>query len=169
MLDALAIVRSRRPKATLTIVGDGSYRDSLVVRTRKLGLQDAVVFVGSKDIAAISALLMRSVALVLPSRQEPWGLVVNESLSYGCPVVVSSVCGCVPELVIEGVTGFTFEAGNVAALALALMDVVELSADRQSVASRCLSLMSKYTPQAAAARILEGCDHILQFAGAEQA
>ena len=63
----------------------------------------------------IGRLFERGAALVLPSHSEPWGLVVNESLSYGCPVVVSDICGCVPDLVLDGVTGYSFPVGDVPA------------------------------------------------------
>jgi glycosyltransferase involved in cell wall biosynthesis len=60
-------------------------------------------------------------ALVLPSLSEPWGLVVNESLAAGTPVIVSQRCGCVPELVREPAAGFAFDPSDAAALAR-LMD-----------------------------------------------
>ena len=82
----------------------------------------------------IGELFMPSAALVLPSHSEPWGLVVNESLSYGCPVVVSNVCGCVPDLVIDGVTGYSFPVGNIEALSKAMLLTAEMSADRVAVA-----------------------------------
>jgi glycosyltransferase involved in cell wall biosynthesis len=45
---------------------------------------------------------------ILPSKSETWGLSVNEAMACGLPVVVSTSCGCQPELVIEGVTGYSF-------------------------------------------------------------
>ena len=49
---------------------------------------------------------------VLPSMSETWGLSVNEAMASGRPAIVSMQCGCAPELIIEGTTGFQFEAGN---------------------------------------------------------
>jgi glycosyltransferase involved in cell wall biosynthesis len=99
--------------------------------------------------------------LVLPSHSEPWGLVVNESLSYGCPVVVSNVCGCVPDLVIDGVTGYSFEVGNVGALAAAMLLTADMSADRVGVANRCLEVIAGFTPERAASQILDGCTRMI--------
>jgi glycosyltransferase involved in cell wall biosynthesis len=89
-------------------------------------------------------------------------LVVNEALSYGCPVVVSNVCGCVPELVVDGVTGYVFPAGDVAALCAAMLSVAHLSEDRLSVADQCLHLIGQYTPKRAADEILAGCVRVLE-------
>jgi glycosyltransferase involved in cell wall biosynthesis len=104
---------------------------------------------------------MSSTALVLPSHSEPWGLVVNESLSYGCPVVVSHVCGCVPELVLKDITGYSYPVGDVPALAQAMLDVTRLSRDRVAVAQKCIDLIAGFSPDVAASQILEGCARIL--------
>jgi glycosyltransferase involved in cell wall biosynthesis len=93
----------------------------------ELGLDEVVTLLGTRDISEFAPLFVRSVALVLPSYSEPWGYVVNESLSYGCPVVVSDRCGCVPELVVDGVTGFAFTAGNIEALSAAMLAATRLS------------------------------------------
>src|SRR5204863_8413601 len=50
-------------------------------------------------------------AFVNPSKVEQWGLVVNEAMASGLPVMVSNRCGCVPELVREGINGYTFDPG----------------------------------------------------------
>ncbi len=47
---------------------------------------------------------------VLPSKSETWGLGVNEAMACGLPAIVSTACGCAPELIISNETGFTFEA-----------------------------------------------------------
>ena len=49
---------------------------------------------------------------VLPSKHETWGLSVNEAMASGRPVIASNRCGCVPELILEGTTGFVFSAGS---------------------------------------------------------
>ncbi len=63
---------------------------------------------------------------VHPSSLEQWGLVVNEAMAAGLPVLVSNACGCAPDLVAEGSNGFTFDPGDPPALA-SLM--ISLSAD----------------------------------------
>ncbi len=161
LLQALRLVRASMPGACLDLVGAGPLEAVLRARILELGLADAVTLHGARPLADLVPLLYRSVAMVVPSHREPWGLVINESLSYGCPVVVSDRCGCVPELIIEGVTGYSFPCANIERLSAAMLAVVQLSADRPATARRCLELMASFTPERAAAQILAGCRQII--------
>ncbi|MGB6307483.1 MAG: glycosyltransferase [Steroidobacteraceae bacterium] len=157
LLEAFRGVRAQLPDARLDIVGSGPLELELKEHSKRLGVEFAVDFLGTKTPDDIGRLLMRSTALVLPSHREPWGLVVNEALSFGCPVVVSNICGCVPELVRDGVTGYSYPFGDIQALRAALMGAVELSKNRPMVAAQCLDLIGQYTPERAASEILDGC------------
>ncbi|HTH31331.1 MAG TPA: glycosyltransferase family 4 protein [Lacibacter sp.] len=53
---------------------------------------------------------------VLPSKSETWGLAVNEAMACRRPAIVSDACGCAPELIVEGETGFVFRSGDEADL-----------------------------------------------------
>jgi glycosyltransferase involved in cell wall biosynthesis len=167
LLDAFRRVRQQMPEARLDFAGSGVLANELKQRARELGLESAVAFLGTKSPEDIGSLLLGSDAMVLPSHTEPWGLVVNEALSYGCPVVVSNICGCVPELVLDGVTGYSFPVGDVPALCEAMLSVARLSKDRASVARQCIQLIEQYTPERAADEILSGCVHVLQTEGGD--
>jgi glycosyltransferase involved in cell wall biosynthesis len=162
LFEAFRTVHGHLPDAKLDIVGSGTLSESLKRRASRLGLDQSISFLGTKSLEDISVLLLNATALVLPSHSEPWGLVINESLSYGCPVVVSSACGCVPDLALDGVTGYSFEVGNVAQLARAMEEVAKWSPDRPRIARTCLEVISNYTPERAATQILDGC---LRIAG----
>ena len=62
---------------------------------------------------------------MLPSEYEPWGLAVNEAMCAGLPIVVSREVGCVPDLVRDGVNGYTPAAGDIAGLSHALRRLIE--------------------------------------------
>ncbi len=162
LLRAFRSVRERLGDARLDLVGAGPLKGKLQACIAELGLENAVTLLGSRNLDDMVPLFIDSVALVLPSHSEPWGLVVNESLSYGCPVVVSELCGCVPELVIDGVTGYSFDAGDVEGLANAMLSVTQMSANRLVVAKQCLDTISAFTPEHAASQILDGCIRILE-------
>jgi glycosyltransferase involved in cell wall biosynthesis len=164
LLNAFAELRRQRTDVRLDLVGSGPLRAQLLERVKQLGLEECVFCLGAKSIAEISPLFYASTALILPSHSEPWGLVVNEALSFGCPVVVSDICGCVPALVVEGVTGYSFRKADVAGLTRAMNAVITLAADRVAAAERCLDRISAFTPQRVAAQILDGCEQIVDGA-----
>lgn len=129
--------------------------------TRRLNLSESVCFSGSKSGADLFQEYSLATCFVLPSRSEPWGLVVNEALSYGCPVIVSERCGCVPELVIEGKTGFVHKVDDVTDLAAKMLAMPEHFPDISQSAQTCIELMKNYSPDAAAKQILDGIKAIL--------
>lgn len=156
-LHAFAQVIKSLHNARLVLVGSGPSKDSLQELTKQLGLTNSVEFTGSKDVDALREEYLRASCFVLPSTSEPWGLVVNEALSYGCPVVVSHRCGCVPELVVDGVSGYVFTAGDVGDLAEKMLTAAREFSDPRVTADKCLSVILVYSPEAAARQILDGC------------
>ncbi|RXH41886.1 glycosyltransferase [Bradyrhizobium zhanjiangense] len=148
------------PRAHLVIVGKGPSEPQLRKLVAELGIQEQVLFEGSKFDSELFNEYSKATCLVLPSHGEPWGLVVNEALSYGCPVIVSHRCGCVPELVVEGKTGFSFEWGNVAQLAERMNAAPAAFADIANTARACLDHIARFNPDLAGRSILDGCKAI---------
>jgi glycosyltransferase involved in cell wall biosynthesis len=89
-----------------------------------------VVLPGFIQYDALPAYYGLAGAFVHASTTEQWGLVVNEAMASGLPVIVSKRCGCVPDLVQDGVNGFSFDPYDVEALA-SLMQRVAAMADEQ--------------------------------------
>lgn len=112
----------------LAIAGKGPLRKKLEDLAAKLGLKNRVSFMGSVNYDNMPAFYALAAATVLPSKSEPWGLVVNESMASGTPVVVSSICGSVKDLVRHGENGFVFEHGDVSALAAHMLALSENAA-----------------------------------------
>ena len=161
LLAAFRQIHERMPKAKLLLAGPGKDKDHLQGQAAAWGLAESIGFLGNQSPDQIGEMLETSTAMVLPSHREPWGLVVNEALSYGCPVVVSDVCGCIPELVLDGRTGYVFPARDVRALCEAMFRAVLLNDDRLGTAARCLDVISQYTPERAAQEILKGCSQVV--------
>ena len=103
----------------LLIVGDGEQRARLEALCRDRQIQ-GVRFAGFRNQTELPGFFALADLFVLPSRHEPWGLIVNEAMAAGCPVVVSSEVGAAADLVTHGVEGFVFPAGDVRALAAML-------------------------------------------------
>ena len=157
LIEALAGLRRRIPAAKLRIVGTGPMCEALHVKVAELELGDAVTFVGSLQDEPLTREYYGATCMVLPSYSEPWGLVVNEALAHGCPAVVSESCGCVPELVIDGVSGYAFTAGDVAGLQRTMLKAMEAFADAGGTAHRCMDVIRRFDPPSAAANIARGC------------
>ena len=112
----------REPHPYLLIVGDGEERAALEARARELGW-DSIRFLGFRNQSELPGLFDLSSVFILPSRYEPWGLIVNEVMNAARTVIVSDDVGSYPDLVEDGVTGFVFPTGDVDKLASALRRV----------------------------------------------
>ena len=157
LLEAFARLYERIPQARLRLVGTGPQRAALDGQVEALGIGGGVTFLGSLQDEPLSREYFGAACLVLPSRSEPWGLVVNEALSHGCPAVVSDSCGCVPELIVDGVSGYTFPAGDVGALQRTMRKAMEAFVDAEGTAARCMDVICRFDPPSAAANIARGC------------
>ena len=104
----------------LLLIGDGEERSTLESLTHSLSLTDCVRFLGFRNQSQLPAFFALADVFVLPSRHEPWGLILNEAMAAGCPVIASSDVGAAPDLITDDVTGFTYPAGDIPALTLAL-------------------------------------------------
>jgi glycosyltransferase involved in cell wall biosynthesis len=107
----------------LVIVGDGEERAALEKRAAQSG-SGSVRFCGFRNQSELPRFFDLATVFVLPSRDEPWGLVVNEVMNAGRAVIVSDDVGCQADLVEDGVEGCVFAAGDVAALTDALRKVL---------------------------------------------
>lgn len=161
LVEAFRMLKERVPDAELRIVGTGPLGDQLKQQVADAGLQDSVQFLGSLQDEPLSREYFGATCMVLPSVREPWGLVTNEALAHGCPVLVSESCGCVPELVVDGVSGYAFPAGDVPALHRVMLKSLEAFADTAGVAVRCTDVIQRFDPPSAAANIARGCALLL--------
>jgi glycosyltransferase involved in cell wall biosynthesis len=100
-------------------------------------------------------LLARSGCLVLPSRFEPWGVVVHEAAAAGLPVVCTSVAGAASRLVLDGYNGVVVPPGDPGALARALLRISGASdRERRDMATASRELGRQFTPDRWAAHLL---------------
>ncbi|WP_420154444.1 glycosyltransferase family 4 protein [Siphonobacter sp.] len=161
LLNAFAWLKTNEPQARnweLLIVGDGPMRSQVENR-------EGVRWMGGQPWDRIPAYLALADALILPSYFEPWGLVVNEAMVCGLPVLVSSQCGCVNDLVEEGKNGYTFDPCNQRELASLMQSFVQQSdADRTRMGQHSLHLIAPFNITRVAKEIWQGYQRILSAA-----
>ncbi|GAB2707785.1 glycosyltransferase family 4 protein [Nocardia thraciensis] len=121
---ALPRIRRAHPGTTLTVAGVGTQFEWLRERARTHRVMRAVNFTGRLDHAELLGWLHGADAIVLPSRYEPFGIVALEAAAAGTPLVTSTAGG-LGELVIDGITGASFEPADVNGLVDAVCAVLD--------------------------------------------
>ena len=110
----------------LVFVGGGENLDSIRSLSRDI---PGILFVGPQFGDSLCQYYALARALIVPSISDPWGLVVNEGMASGLPVIVSRGCGSAKTLVQEGGNGWTFEPGNDETLTKLMIRACSLSSD----------------------------------------
>ena len=138
---------SRAPGTHALVVGDGPLRGE----TERAAAGQPVTFAGFRNQSAMPEAYAVADVLVLPSdRRETWGLAVNEAMASGVPAIVSDAVGCAPDLIVPGVTGLTYPAGDRAALGDALRRMVADPAGRRAMGVAAAAHVSGYSVECAA-------------------
>jgi len=144
-------------------VGDGPERSNIEEYCRNNGAEN-VVFIGGVSWRDVPKFLALSDVLVLPSTSEPWGLVVNEAMVCGLPVIVSNRCGCIEDLVIDGDTGFAFDPYVPSELLRSMSYFVNSPSEIQRIGSKGEELIRRFSPDAAARQMFTGIKLLLGVA-----
>lgn len=134
LLTAFARVGQTHPGLRLVLVGDGPLRRQHEVQARALALEGRVEFLGERGRGEVARLLHGCALFVLPSRSEPFGMVLTEALACRKPVVASAVGG-IPEIIEHERTGVLVEPDNAGALAGALARMLDDHALRERMAA----------------------------------
>jgi len=151
LLEALRRMTDSATVATVWIAGDGEHRAALERRATALGLgADRVRFLGRVSARGVRELLGRAAALVVPSTYEGMPLVVLEAMEAARPVIASRVSG-IPEVVVDGETGWLVPPEDPPALERALVEALADAdeRDRRGRAGRD-RVRDRYRPERAA-------------------
>jgi len=92
---------------------------------------------------------------VMPSLLETWGLVVDEAMHFGLPVVTGSMVGSHQDLIVEGETGMVFESGDAGDMARCIDAVVSQPAKTREMGEAARRRVALYSTEASARGILE--------------
>ncbi len=106
-------------RAALILLGDGEQREQVLRRGQEI-LGERFLFQGFVNQSQLGQYFLAADAFVLPSRYEAWGLVVNEAMQFGLPLLLSDMIGSHKDLLQPGETGYLFKTEDVHALAQGL-------------------------------------------------
>ena len=140
----------------LILLGDGIERERLQETIHALDLTEQVRLLPGRPWYRIPDVLALSNVLVLPSRSEPWGLVVNEAMACGLPVIVSDRCGCAADLVQDDRNGFVFDPDVPDELTGHLIQFMDGSAPAKQMGEAAQQFITQYSPEAVAQEMLDG-------------
>jgi glycosyltransferase involved in cell wall biosynthesis len=132
------------PNPYLLIVGDGEMRASLEKAAQETGF-DSIRFCGFRNQSELPRFFDLCTVFVLPSRHEPWGLIVNEVMNSGRPVVVTDEVGCQRDLITSGVEGEVYPAGDISALADALRRILATPEHAHQMGQRALERINSWS------------------------
>ena len=139
-------VSNNKPPWDLVILGDGPLKVDLCRLISDLQLNDHVHLPGFKPYDELPVYYALANAFVHASMTEQWGLVVNEAIASGLPVIVSNRCGCAPELVNGN--GFTFDPTNEDELATRLLEMASLSdQERKHLGDNSYRIAANFAPE----------------------
>lgn len=143
LLRAFMIV-SKEIKSVLVFVGDGVLKNKLESYVRNYSVEN-VYFMEFKNQSELPEFYSMSDIFVLPSIYEPWGLVVNESMCFKLPVIVSDKVGAGGDLVKDGINGYIFKTKDVNDLSGYLKVLLLNEEDRKKMGSKSLEIITNWS------------------------
>lgn len=159
LLKSFAEARTQTPNAAnwgLILLGDGPEKALIQQIISESELNDVIKLLPGRPWFQVADILALSNVLVLTSISETWGLVVNEALVCGLPVIVSDRCGCVPDLVHDGENGFVFDPNEPAKLTHHLRQFMNGNVNADQLSRLARESVESYAPEVVAQEMLAG-------------
>jgi len=140
LLHAFARFQSDRDDALLVIAGTGSRERTFKALAQRLGIAGRIRWLGHVPPENLPGWYALADLFVLPSREEVWGMVINEALACGVPVLTCEPVGAAPDLIIEGENGYVVPAADSDALCVAMQRHFDSNHDRAAMRARVLEI-----------------------------
>jgi 1,2-diacylglycerol 3-alpha-glucosyltransferase len=145
----------------LVLCGDGELRLQIEEQITIQGIKDYVHLPGFLQQEQLLPYFAHANCFIHTSTQEQWGLVVNEAMAAGLPVLVSQRCGCFEDLVIEGVNGFGFDPENSQQLTDLMLKMSSKDIDLKSMSQAALAHIEKFSPDYFAQGLTQAVDYAI--------
>ena len=145
----------------LILLGDGAMRPELENLRSELELEECVQMPGFKQYDELPSYYARAGAFIHASTTEQWGLVVNEAMASGLPVLVSNRCGCAADLVREGENGWTFDPTSDEQMADLMLRIASDEKARVQMGAKSREIIAEWGPERFASGVKAAVDAAL--------
>jgi glycosyltransferase involved in cell wall biosynthesis len=139
-----------RSQVGLVFVGEGTARNELMKNAANIN-PGTVVFPGFAQRDQLAAFYALAEVLVFPTLSDPWGLVVNEAMACGLPIIATDVAGCTADLVHDRENGYVIPVANVGELADAMAAVARDPQMASRMGECSARLIESFSPESCAA------------------
>lgn len=154
----LAFSRIKNQNVILLFVGDGELRQKIEKAAKA---DEKISYAGRLSGKELVETYYAADVLVLPSYFEPWGLVVNEAMAMGRPVIVSDKVGCIDDLVDPHETGIVVKAGRISELQSAIEYLMNAPDKRKAMGRQAAQKIANWTLENEANKITQGWSSLL--------
>jgi glycosyltransferase involved in cell wall biosynthesis len=162
LLRAWQNVEKKMTGYQLVIVGNGPELDHLTKLVSDLQLKN-IEFTGFVDNDALNELYFNVDAFILSSFSETWGLVVNEAMAAGLPVLLSNGINAVNTLLVEGENGFSFDPVNLTEITGAILKFINSTpAEKTAMSAKSLAIINEMSYEKMGLQLVDGLKHIEQ-------
>jgi len=165
LLLAMRDVLAGYPDARLELTGKDESEGGYARTAERLDIAHAVHFTGTVDSSDIGGVLRRCDVLVLPSRHDGWGVVLNEAASLGKALIASDGCGAAHHLIEHEVNGYRFPVGDRSALATAMLAYCRNANLARRHGGESLRIFEDFTPERNAQRLEEALESLQATSG----
>ena len=155
--DLLLAFRRVQGRAALLFVGDGDLKEALELFTRRHQISH-VYFAGFRNQTELPRYYAMADVFALPSAYETWGLVINEAMCFGLPIVTTDAVAASYDLVRDGENGYVTRVGDVEALGNALSCFVDVPEVRERMGRRSAEIIAPWNHDACVSSIVQALD-----------
>lgn len=164
LLKALETIRKNNKNFSLHLIGDGPEREKLEGLVKEFHLNDHVRFWGYNQKEELPKFLAISDIFVFPSFIDIWGLVLNEAMASGLPVVASKYAGATYDLVTDGVNGFVIDPYNIEEMAEKILVLINNPELRKHIGEMArIIIEERFTVEHSAKAFVDAINYVLRI------
>lgn len=145
----------------MVLCGDGQLRPQIEKYITQLALEDTIHLPGFLQQDELLPYFAHASCFIHASIQEQWGLVVNEAMAAGLPVLVSNRCGCFEDLITEGVNGFGFNPENSQQLTNLMLKMSSQEVNLKAMGEASIEHIQKFSPDYFAQSLMQAVEYAL--------